>query len=152
MFGKRKAMKRCENGKNARQYTRKKIEVQSQEHDYHMYEELVIFPAFVTLKIFDTQGKYIYHQMKFYHHFLRQNTFKSSKEQLLGNFFCIFTEFHMFNIHKKSIHHQLSYYHFLQQTTIEVSCLKNCFWVVFKIFIMCKIYIHHQISEYLFLQ
>ena len=49
----------------------KKIEGQSQEDNYHMYEELVIFPAFVILKIFNTQEKYIYHQIKFYD-FLQQ--------------------------------------------------------------------------------
>ena len=45
----------------------KKIEVQSEEYDYDVYEELVIFPAFVILKIIYTQEKYIYHQIKFYH-------------------------------------------------------------------------------------
>ena len=54
----------------------KKIEVQSEEYDYDVYEELVIFPAFVILKIIYTQEKYIYHQIKFYH-FLQQNTIKS---------------------------------------------------------------------------
>ena len=49
----------------------KKIEGQSQEYDYHMYEELVMFPAFVILKIFNTQEKHIYHQIEFYH-FLQQ--------------------------------------------------------------------------------
>ena len=39
---------------------KKKLERKSQEFDYHMYEELVIFPAFVILKIFNTQEKYIY--------------------------------------------------------------------------------------------
>ena len=36
-----------------------------------MYEELVMFPAFVILKIFNTQEKHIYHQIEFYH-FLQQ--------------------------------------------------------------------------------
>ena len=38
---------------------KKKIEGQSQEYDFHMYEELVIFSAFVILRIFNTQEKYI---------------------------------------------------------------------------------------------
>ena len=54
----------------------KNFEAQSQECDYRMYEELVIFPVFVILKIFNTQEKYIYHQIKF-HHFLQQNSIKS---------------------------------------------------------------------------
>ena len=129
----------------------KKIEVQSQEFDYHMHGELVIFPAFVTLKISNPQKKYVYYQIKFYH-FLQQNAIKSCKEQLFGNFFCIFTEFHIFIIHKKFIHHQLSYYNFLQQTTIKISRLEIYFYVVLQVFIMQKKYRHHQISNYLFLQ
>ena len=39
----------------------KKTEAYSQGYDCHMYEELVIFPAFVILKIFNTQEKYTYH-------------------------------------------------------------------------------------------
>lgn len=46
---------------------KKKIEGKFQEYGYHMYEELVIFPTFVILKTFNTQEKYIYHQIKFYH-------------------------------------------------------------------------------------
>ena len=36
-----------------------KIEVQPQQTNYYMHEELAIFPAFATLKIFNTHEKYI---------------------------------------------------------------------------------------------
>ena len=68
---------RCKNGKNTQKYTRKtKIEAQSQECNYLIHKQLMIFPAFVKLKIFNTQEKNIYHQIKLYH-FLQQNTIKS---------------------------------------------------------------------------
>ena len=108
-----------------------------------MHEELIIFPAFVKLKIFNTQEKYIHHQITF-HYFLQEKTIKTWKEQSLRNFFCIFTEYYMFIIHKKFILPQLSYNHFLQQTALETSYLGIYFHVVSQIFIMQEIYTHYQ--------
>lgn len=58
------------------QNTRKnKIEVKSLSSNYYMYEKLIIFPALVTLKIFNRQEKHVYNQISCYH-FLLQNTIK----------------------------------------------------------------------------
>ena len=132
------------NSKNPQKYTRKtKIKAQFQGCKCHMHEELIIFPAFVKLKIFNTQEKYIYHQITF-HHFLQQKTIKTWNEQLLRNFFRIFTEYHMFIFQKKVILTQLSYNHILQQTAMKTSYLGIYFHVVSQIFIMQEIYIHYQ--------
>ena len=100
-----------------------------------MHEELTIFPAFVKLKIFNTQEKYIYDQIIFYY-FLQQNTINFIRAITKKFLFYIFTEFYMFIIVKKFIRHQLSYYHFLITTTIKTSRLGIYFYVVSQIFIM----------------
>ena len=55
---------------------KKKIVEQSQQSDYHMHEQPVIFPVFVKLKVFNTQERYIHHQVSF-HHFRNIITIKS---------------------------------------------------------------------------
>ena len=59
-----------------KQNQKKKIEEQSQQSAYHMHEQPVIFPVFVKLEIFNTQEKYIHHQISF-HHFRNIITIKS---------------------------------------------------------------------------
>ena len=61
---------------NKQNQKKKKIEEQSQQSAYHMHEQPVIFPVFVKLEIFNTQEKYIHHQISF-HHFRNIITIKS---------------------------------------------------------------------------
>lgn len=86
-----------------------KIEFQSQPCNYHMYEELIIFPALVTLKNLNTQEKSTYNQISFYH-FCHKISLNLEKKQLLRNFFCIYIIFQMFITHEKIVHLHTSSY------------------------------------------
>ena len=76
MLDKGKNLTYLEKGKNKIQKEKLqekiKIELKPQPWNYHIYEELIIFPALVTLKILNTQEEYIYNEVSFYH-FLLQN-------------------------------------------------------------------------------